>query len=59
MIVFLRLKEHLDQFHPNSICEYCNKKLDSINALNQHHVSECQEITYDCELKIFGCNEPV
>src|ERR1700722_14335999 len=52
-------KSHLDQNHPNPICEHCNQKFDSMSSLNQHHLSECTKITVNCALQQYGCDGQV
>ncbi|CAF1140851.1 unnamed protein product [Rotaria sp. Silwood1] len=52
-------KEHLDQFHSNCKCDYCDKQFNSVNTFNEHKVSECPQRIVDCILKKFGCNEPI
>ncbi|CAF4970397.1 unnamed protein product, partial [Rotaria sp. Silwood1] len=49
--------EHLNQFHPNPKCEYCGAQFNSVNQLNEHKILECQNVTINCVLKEFGCNE--
>ncbi|CAF0929203.1 unnamed protein product [Adineta steineri] len=57
--ILQRYQEHLDQFHPNPKCQYCNQQFDSHNNLNQHQLSPCQKDTVDCLLKHFGCSEQI
>ncbi|CAF1098537.1 unnamed protein product [Adineta steineri] len=52
-------QEHLDQFHPNPKCQYCNHQFNSHNKLNEHQLSQCQKATVDCLLKNFGCREQI
>ncbi|CAF0993543.1 unnamed protein product [Adineta steineri] len=51
--------EHFDQSHSNSKCQYCNQQFHSLNKLNEHQLSQCQNVTVDCLLKDFGCNEQI
>jgi len=53
------LKNHLDQVHPNPICDYCNEKFTSVNNLNQHILYNCKKVTVYCPLKLIGCDEMV
>ncbi|CAF3886979.1 unnamed protein product [Rotaria sp. Silwood1] len=55
----LRIEEHLDQSHSNLKGEYCGEQFNSINKFNEHKLFECQQLTVDCILKDFGCNEPI
>ncbi|CAF1023598.1 unnamed protein product [Rotaria sordida] len=52
-------QEHLDEHHSNSTCEYCGEEFNSIIKYNEHKISECQELTVNCILKDFGCNEQI
>ncbi|CAF0993561.1 unnamed protein product [Adineta steineri] len=38
-------QEHLDQSHSNSKCQYCNQQFHSLNKLNEHQLSQCQNVT--------------
>ncbi|CAF4943548.1 unnamed protein product, partial [Rotaria sp. Silwood2] len=51
--------EHLDQHHPNPICENCNQQYASVEKLNEHKISTCENIFVNCLLKDFGCHEQV
>ncbi|CAF4231106.1 unnamed protein product, partial [Adineta steineri] len=57
--VLQHYQEHLDQFHPNPKCQYCNQQFDSHNKFNEHQLSQCQKDTVDCLLKDFGCSEQI
>ncbi|CAF2951584.1 unnamed protein product [Rotaria sp. Silwood2] len=37
-------QEHLDQHHPNPICENCNQQYASVEKLNEHKISTCENI---------------
>src|SRR5690349_13804540 len=52
-------KIHLIKAHPSPTCEYCGRKFDSTNSLDQHKVNECDKCTVSCALKDFGCSKPV
>ncbi|CAF1222580.1 unnamed protein product [Rotaria sordida] len=52
-------QKHLDESHSNLKCEYCGEQFNSANKFNEHKVSECQNLTIDCKLKEFGCNERI
>ncbi|CAF2372016.1 unnamed protein product [Rotaria sp. Silwood2] len=52
-------QEHLDQCHSNLKCDYYGNQLNSVNKFNEHKVFKCQQLTVDCELKDFGCNERI
>lgn len=50
-------KNHVNQIHPNPVCEYCGKKFDSVSTLDSHKLTECDKITVFCALKNFGCSD--
>ncbi|CAF1195069.1 unnamed protein product [Rotaria sordida] len=52
-------QEHLDQHHSNPICEYCNQQFASVENLNEHKISTCENIFVNCLLKDFGCHEQI
>ncbi|CAF1636685.1 unnamed protein product, partial [Rotaria sordida] len=52
-------EEHFDQSHSNVKCEYCSEQFNSVNKFNEHKVFECQQLSVDCILKDFGCNERI
>ena len=52
-------KEHLDESHPDSKCEFCNQQFDSMEQLNEHKLQQCEKFTIFCPLKQYGCDEPV
>ncbi|CAF3903083.1 unnamed protein product, partial [Rotaria sordida] len=52
-------QEHLDQYHRNPICNYCDEQFNSVNQLNQHKAFQCQKITLQCLLNNFGCHQQI
>ncbi|CAF4204354.1 unnamed protein product [Rotaria sp. Silwood2] len=52
-------QEHLDQHHPNPICENCNQQYASVEKLKEHKISTCENIFGNCLLKDFGCHEQI
>ncbi|CAF4907361.1 unnamed protein product, partial [Rotaria sp. Silwood1] len=54
-----RIEEHLDECHSNLKCEYCDEEFNSVDNINEHKVSGCQNLMVDCIFKDYGCNEPI
>ncbi|CAF0983907.1 unnamed protein product [Rotaria sp. Silwood1] len=52
-------QNHLNQSHSKPICEYCKEEFNSTNNLNEHKLFRCKQITTDCLLKDYGCNEQI
>ncbi|CAF1295177.1 unnamed protein product [Rotaria sordida] len=57
--VLSNYQKHLDQSHTNVKCEDCGEEFNSVNKFNEHKVSKCQQLTVNCILKEFGCNERI
>ncbi|CAF3684994.1 unnamed protein product [Rotaria sp. Silwood1] len=57
--VLKNYQDHLNQIHPNPICDYCGEKFSSINDLDRHKQYDCEKITVYCSLKKFGCEEMI
>jgi len=51
----LIFQEHLNQEHPNPVCEFCGEKFNSTIRLDEHKQKECAKITVPCALKDYGC----
>jgi hypothetical protein len=51
----LIFQEHLNQAHPNPVCEFCGEKFNSTIRLGEHKQKECTKITVPCALKDYGC----
>ncbi|CAF1368370.1 unnamed protein product [Rotaria sp. Silwood1] len=52
-------QEHLDQCYSNLKCEHYGEQFNSVKEFSQNKVSEWQQLTVDCILRDFGCNERV
>ncbi|CAF1292199.1 unnamed protein product [Rotaria sordida] len=52
-------QNHLDQNHPNPVCDSCSQKFNSVNDLDRHIQHDCEKITLNCPLKQIGCEEMV
>ncbi|CAF0863262.1 unnamed protein product [Adineta steineri] len=52
-------QNHLDETHPNPICDYCNEQHTSVNDLNRHIFYNCTKVLIFCPLKSVGCDEKI
>ncbi|CAF0853774.1 unnamed protein product [Rotaria sordida] len=57
--VLRNYQPHLDQYHQNPICEYCHTQFSTVSNLNDHKLSECENMIVNCLLKGFGCDEQI
>ncbi|UJR22220.1 hypothetical protein I4U23_025284 [Adineta vaga] len=50
---------HLDELHSHPTCQYCNLPFNSVSKLSEHQLLQCQQVTTNCLLKDFGCDQQV
>ncbi|UJR22226.1 hypothetical protein I4U23_025290 [Adineta vaga] len=50
---------HLDELHSHPTCQYCNLSFNSVNKLSEHQLLQCQQVTTNCLLKDFGCDQQI
>lgn len=52
-------KEHLDSSHSNLKCDYCGNQSSSVNAFNQHKLTECTQRIAPSTSEASSCSEQV
>ncbi|UJR22221.1 hypothetical protein I4U23_025285 [Adineta vaga] len=50
---------HLDELHSHPTCQYCNLSFNSVSKLSEHQLLQCQQVTTNCLLKDFGCDQQI